>query len=75
MALGKTVTVRSYADRMVIVHNDTLVGVHPRHFGRDKVIYDPWLRIPMMSAAYSDASRPAVPIDVGRVFRLKSATP
>jgi hypothetical protein len=33
------------------------------------------MRIPMMSAAYSDASRPAVPVDVGRVFRLKSATP
>ena len=42
MALGKTVTVRSYADRMIIVHNETVVGVHPRHFGRDKVIYDPW---------------------------------
>ena len=42
IALGKTVTVRAYADRMVIVHNDTPVGVHPRHFGRDKVIYDPW---------------------------------
>jgi len=33
------------------------------------------VRIPMMSAAYSDASRPAVLMDVGRVFRLKSATP
>ena len=42
MALGKTVTVRAYADRMVIVHNDTLVGGHVRHFGRDKVVYDPW---------------------------------
>jgi transposase len=42
MAVGKTVAVRAYADRMVIVHNDTLVGVHLRHFGRDKVIYDPW---------------------------------
>ena len=33
------------------------------------------VRIPTKSAAYSDASRPAVPVDVGRVFRLKSATP
>ena len=33
------------------------------------------MRIPMMSAAYSDASRPPIPVDVGRVFRLKSATP
>jgi len=34
-----------------------------------------YARIPTMSAAYSDASRPAIPVDVGRVFRLKSATP
>jgi hypothetical protein len=33
------------------------------------------MRIPTKSAAYSDASRPAIPVDVGRVFRLKSATP
>ena len=33
------------------------------------------MRIPTKSAAYSDASRPAVPVDVGRLFRLKSATP
>ena len=32
------------------------------------------VRIPTKSAAYSDASRPAVPVDVGRLFRLKSAT-
>ena len=42
MAVGKTVSLRAYADRVVIVRNDTVVGVHPRHLGRDKVIYDPW---------------------------------
>ena len=42
MAVGKTVSVRAYADRIVIVRNDTVVGVHRRHLGRDKVIYDPW---------------------------------
>lgn len=42
MAVGKTVTVRAYADRIIIVRNDTVVGVHRRHLGRDKVIYDPW---------------------------------
>ena len=42
MAVGKTVTVRAYADRIIIVRNDTVVGMHRRHLGRDKVIYDPW---------------------------------
>jgi transposase len=42
MAVRKTVTVRAYADRVVVVWNDTVVGVHLRHLGRDKTIYDPW---------------------------------
>lgn len=42
LAVGKTVAVRAYANRMVIVHNDKLVGAHLRHFGKDKVVYDPW---------------------------------
>ena len=42
MAVGKTVTVRAYADRIMVVRNDTVIGVHRRHLGRDKVIYDPW---------------------------------
>lgn len=42
MAVGKSVEVRAYANRIIIVHNGTIVGVHTRHLGRDKVIYDPW---------------------------------
>lgn len=42
MAVGKTVSVRVYADRIVMVLDGTVVGSHQRHFGRDKVIYDPW---------------------------------
>ncbi len=42
MAVGKTVAVRAYANRVILVMNGTLVGVHRRHLGRDKVIYDPW---------------------------------
>ncbi len=42
MAVRKTVTVRAYADRVVVVWNDTVVGVHMRQLGRDKTIYDPW---------------------------------
>lgn len=42
MAVGKSVEVRAYADRIIVVLNDTVVGIHSRHLGRDKVIYDPW---------------------------------
>ena len=42
MAVGKTVEVRAYANRVIIVQSGTTVGVHRRHLGRDKVIYDPW---------------------------------
>ena len=42
MAVGKTVEVRAYANRIIVVMNGTTVGAHKRHLGRDKVIYDPW---------------------------------
>jgi len=41
-AVGRTITVRAYADRLIFVRDAQVVGVHPRHFGRDKTIYDPW---------------------------------
>ncbi len=42
MAVGKTVSLRAYANRIIVVMNGTVVAIHRRHFGRDKVIYDPW---------------------------------
>ena len=42
MTVGKTVQVRAYANRIIAVMNGMTVAVHKRHFGRDKVIYDPW---------------------------------
>lgn len=42
MAVGKTVSVRAYASRVIMVMNGSVVGTHRRHLGRDKVIYDPW---------------------------------
>jgi transposase len=41
-AVGKTATVRAYANRLVFVADDQVVGNHPRLFGRDKTAYDPW---------------------------------
>jgi len=42
VAVGKTVSLRAYADRLIMVLDGAVVGSHQRHFGRDKVIYDPW---------------------------------
>jgi hypothetical protein len=33
---------RAYADRIVIVHDGSVIGEHRRQFGRDKIIYNPW---------------------------------
>jgi transposase len=40
-AVGKTVAVRAYADRIIMVKDGQIIGIHRRHLGRDKVIYDP----------------------------------
>lgn len=41
-AVGKTVSVRAYADRIILLADGQTVGVHKREFGRDKTIFDPW---------------------------------
>jgi len=41
-AVGKTVSLRAYANRVIMVKDGQTIGIHRRHMGRDKVIYDPW---------------------------------
>jgi len=41
-AVGRTAMIRAYANRIVVVHDGTIIGEHRRQFCRDKVIYDPW---------------------------------
>ena len=41
-AAGRHVTLRAYADRIVVLHKDKVVADHPRSFTRGKVVYDPW---------------------------------
>jgi len=48
MAVGKTVSVRAYANRVVMVLDGKEVGNHRRHLGRDKVICDPWHYLPVL---------------------------
>lgn len=46
--VGKTVQLRAYADRIVIVKDTEVVGDHPRQFGRDKTVFDPWHYLPVL---------------------------
>jgi transposase len=41
-AVGKTILVRAYANRLILLADGQTVGVHLREFGRDKTIFDPW---------------------------------
>jgi transposase len=41
-AVGQTISVRAYADRIILLADGQTVGVHRREFGRDKTIFDPW---------------------------------
>jgi hypothetical protein len=47
-AAGRTVLVRSHAERIVVLFNDAVVADHPRHFRRDQIIYDPWHYLPVL---------------------------
>ncbi len=41
-AVRCAVQVRAYADRIVVRLGDEVIAEHPRCFGRDRTIYDPW---------------------------------
>jgi len=48
-AVGRPVEVRAYADRVELRQDGRLVGDHPRCFGRDQTIYDPWHYVPVLA--------------------------
>jgi hypothetical protein len=43
------VRVRAYADRIVARQGEEIVAEHPRAFGRDRTIYDPWHYLPVLA--------------------------
>ncbi len=45
----RTVQVRAYADRIVVRCGEEVVAEHPRHFGRNRTIYDPWHYLPVLA--------------------------
>jgi hypothetical protein len=45
---GKTVQMRVYATRILIVRDGEIVAAHVREFGRDKTIFNPWHYLPAL---------------------------
>jgi transposase len=48
-AIGRPVEIRAYAERIEIRQDGRLVGEHPRSFGRDRTISDPWHYVPVLA--------------------------
>jgi transposase len=46
--VGQVVQLRVYADRIVIVSNNDVVGDHGRQFGRNKTVFNPWHYLPAL---------------------------
>jgi transposase len=47
-AAGLMVLVRSHAERIVVLLDETVVADHARSFRRDQIIYDPWHYLPVL---------------------------
>ena len=74
-AVGRPVEIRAYADRIELRQDGCTVGSHPRCFGRDQTIFDPWHYVPVLArkpgalrngAPFKDWVLPA---NLGRVRR------
>jgi hypothetical protein len=48
-AVGRPAEIRAYADRIEIRQEGRIVGEHPRCFGREQTIYDPWHYVPVLA--------------------------
>jgi transposase len=46
---GKTVSVRAYAERIVMVADGQVVGEHARSFERERTFFDPWHYVPALA--------------------------
>lgn len=48
-AVGRTVQLRSYAGKIVVMHEGQCIGEHSRCFQRDQMIFDPWHYLPVLA--------------------------
>ncbi len=47
-AVGQTVQLRSYAEKVVVMYKGECIGEHQRCFARDQMIFDPWHYLPIL---------------------------
>jgi len=47
-AVGQTVQLRSYAEKVVVMYKGECIGEHSRCFARDQMIFDPWHYLPIL---------------------------
>lgn len=45
---SQPVSIRAYADKIVVTANAHVISEHKRHFGRDKTIFNPWHYLPLL---------------------------
>ncbi|WP_238242209.1 IS21 family transposase, partial [Methylobacterium isbiliense] len=48
-AAGQHVQVRAYADRIAVFLTGEAIAAHPRCFGRNQTVYDPWHYLPVLA--------------------------
>src|SRR5665213_1743266 len=48
-AVGRSVEIQAYADRIVIRQDGRAVAEHARHHGRGETVYDPWHYVPVLA--------------------------
>lgn len=48
-AARRAVQIRAYADRIMVLCDGEVVADHPRSFGRDHTVYDPWHYLPVLA--------------------------
>lgn len=46
--VNQVVTIRSYADKLVFLSEDNIIGEHMRCFERNKTLYNPWHYVPIL---------------------------
>jgi hypothetical protein len=48
-AVGRPVEIHAYAERITVRQDGQIVADHPRCFGRQQTIYDPWHYVPVLA--------------------------
>ena len=66
---GRPVEIRAYAERIEVRQDGRVVGEHPRSFGRDRTISDPWHYVPVLARTPGALRNGVLPAGPERVRR------